>query len=236
MPGAKEQRYDYRRADDHRRIFTKEEESKLHRRIFGVISANELLLCLRQVKWEPVRFGKHRDGENDERNKNWDPEQDPLAAERNDSQRHHRWRHRTGRRQPIIEFVDVSRCEVLLQQQLHRVRDGLNEPEKGDILTEPEKGHRYSHAVRTEPVLDHCADFALCINGVRNHRQNDHKDQAERFDQRHDDGYQQGGHTVAGASSFSVTSSTPWSPILLSENPSRSGMASAICLKTSSTR
>src|SRR5437868_617439 len=44
MPAAEKERYDHRRAGDHGRVFTEEEESKFHRTVFGVITADQLLL------------------------------------------------------------------------------------------------------------------------------------------------------------------------------------------------
>ena len=43
MPAAEEQRDDERRAGDHRRVFAEEEERELHRRIFGMVAADQFL-------------------------------------------------------------------------------------------------------------------------------------------------------------------------------------------------
>ena len=100
----------------------------------------------------------------------------------------------------------------------------------------PEQGERDADSVRAEPVLDHRADTSLGIDGVRNHREDDHEDQSEGLDQRNQDQYEKVSHTVAGASSASSTSWTPLSLILLSESEFMSGIESVICLNTSSIR
>ena len=49
-----------------------------------MITADQFSLRLRQVKGQPVRFGEHRDGENNERNEKRDPEDDLQDIERMD--------------------------------------------------------------------------------------------------------------------------------------------------------
>ena len=65
-PAAKEQGHAKARADDHGGVFTEEEQSELHRAVFGVITSDELRFTLGKVEGEAVRLREHRGREDDE--------------------------------------------------------------------------------------------------------------------------------------------------------------------------
>ena len=74
-------------AGDHRGVFAEEEERELHRAVFRVIAADEFRFGLRQIERQAVRFGEHRDREDEERDEHRDRQEPflrigPVADER----------------------------------------------------------------------------------------------------------------------------------------------------------
>src|SRR4051794_24429743 len=89
MPATEKECYDHGRAGDHRGVLTQEKERKLHRAVLGVITAGQLLLGLRQIERQAIRFGKDRYRKNDERDEHGNGKQpftrvEPVAKERSD--------------------------------------------------------------------------------------------------------------------------------------------------------
>ena len=75
VPAAEEQGHDDRGAGNHRRVFAEKKESELHRAVFGVITAGELLLSFRKVEWQPIRLRENGDRENNKRDRHRNCEQ-----------------------------------------------------------------------------------------------------------------------------------------------------------------
>src|SRR5262249_48325327 len=69
------------------------------------------------------------------------------------------WHYGEAWRQPVIKCIRRAWREVLFQQQLEHVREGLEKPGG-------------PNAIRAYAVLDKRADPTLCIDCVRHHEQN----------------------------------------------------------------
>src|SRR5205085_3876548 len=81
--------------------------------------------------------------------------------------------HRQTRRKPVIEPVYVSGSVVFFQEKLHRISNWLKQSSRAD-------------AIWSKPVLYQRAHSPLGINGIRNHRQNDEKDDGQDLEHRAD--------------------------------------------------
>ena len=78
-PAAEKKGHHEARGDDHGCVFAEEKEGEFHRRIFGVVPADEFGFAFGQVERKPVGFGEGRDEEDQERDEHRYPED--VAAE-----------------------------------------------------------------------------------------------------------------------------------------------------------
>ena len=128
-------------------------------------------------------------------NDHWHSEQ--SGAEGQHREHKDRRDHRELRCDVKVEFVDAIRDEILLEQELERVSDGLTESEQRDILLESQEGQRDTDAVGAHAVLNKRADLAFGVNGVGNKTKDDTQ-QHERLKKRGPDQKHLGLERVGG--------------------------------------